>query len=176
MSHLNEIMYSRGLTAQDLARISGLTYQTIWRLLKNDGFEFAQKATQQKIAAVLGVTVRDIIYGKDAEKISEEEKAEVKKKIVEAEVIKATEHLLLVLRNYYPEPMHLHISIFTRDVDSKLEGDNCEGEPDYYSMRIATVEGTQIGETVIKKSARVYYASDREGNEKIIKTFPFTAK
>ena len=158
MSHLNEIMYSRGLTAQDLARISGLTYQTIWRLLKNDSFEFAQKATQQKIAAVLGVTVRDIIYGKDAQKITEEEKAEVKKKIVEAEVIKATEHLLLVLRNYYPEPMHLHMTIFTKETD----------DTDYYDARVTDMN-EYIGESVlIDKSAFV-----KVSDGKIVETIPY---
>ena len=154
MAHLNEIMYSRGLTAQDLARISGLTYQTIWRLLKNDGFEFAQKATQQKIAAVLGVTVRDIIYGKDAEKISEEEKAKVKKKIVEAEVIKATEHLLLVLRNYYPEPMHLHMTIFTKETD----------DTDYYDARVANGDC----EAIVYKTALV-----KVSDGKIVETIPY---
>ena len=158
MSHLNEIMYSRGLTAQDLARISGLTYQTIWRLLKNDGFEFAQKATQQKIAAVLGVTVRDIIYGKDAEKISEEEKAEVKKKIVEAEVIKATEHLLLVLRNYYPEPMHLHISLFTKDAYGL----------DYYDARVTDMYEEPDANVLIDKTALV-----KVSDGKIVETIPY---
>ena len=158
MSHLNEIMYSRGLTAQDLARISGLTYQTIWRLLKNDGFEFAQKATQQKIAAVLGVTVRDIIYGKDAEKISEEEKAKAKKKIVEAEVIKATEHLLLVLRNYYPEPMHLHISLFTKDADGL----------DYYDARVTDMNEEPDTNILIDKTALV-----KVSDGKIVETIPY---
>lgn len=158
MSHLNEIMYSRGLKAQDLARISGLTYQTIWRLLKNDGFEFAQKATQQKIAAVLGVTVRDIIYGKDAEKISEKEKVEVKKKIVEAEVIKATEHLLLVLRNYYPEPMHLHISLFTKEADGL----------DYYDARVTDLNEEPDANILIDKTALV-----RVSDGKIVETIPY---
>ena len=158
MSHLNEIMYSRGLTAQDLARISGLTYQTIWRLLKNDGFEFAQKHTQQKIASVLGVTVRDIIYGKDAEKISEEEKAKVKKKIVEAEVIKATEHLLLVLRNYYPEPMHLHISLFSNEADGL----------DYYDARVTDMNEEPDTNVLIGKTVLV-----KVSDGKIVETIPY---
>ena len=158
MSHLNEIMYSRGLTAQDLARISGLTYQTIWRLLKNDCYDTAQKHTQQKIAAVLGVSVRDIIYGKEAQAVTERGKAEVKRKIVETEVIKATEHLLLVLRNYYPEPMHLHISLFTKEADGL----------DYYDARVTDLNEDPDANILIDKSALV-----RVSDGKIVETIPY---
>ena len=173
MSHLAEIMNARGITPDELSRLTGLTYPTIWRLLKNDCFDTAFKSTQQKIAAVLGVSVRDIIYGKDAKAITEKEKEEMKNKIVETEVIKATEHLARVLRTYYPEPMHLHISIFTREVNAKIAEDNCEGTPDYYSLRVAPCDEDEIGEYIINHTARAYYTSDECGNEKIVQTVPY---
>lgn len=156
MSNLSKIMYARGLTPNDLATLTGLTYPTIWRLLKNDCYETAQKSTQQKIAAALGVSVRDIIYGKEAQAVTEKEKAEVKRKIVETEVIKATEHLLLTLRNYYPEPMHLHISIFTKD----------SADTDYYDARVTSGDDTE--EVLVDKSALV---SVKDG--KIADTVPY---
>ena len=160
MSHLKEIMYARGVSLKDLALLADLTYPTVWGLIKDDRYEFAQKKTQQKIAAVLGVTVRDIIYGKDAEKITEEEKAKVKKKIVEAEVIKATEHLLLVLRNYYPEPVHLHMTIFTKDAD----------DLDYYDARVDdTTEELPENRIIVDKTAMVKFGEDG----KILETIPY---
>ena len=156
MSHLKEIIYARGLTPDDLARLTGLTYPTIWRLLKNDCYETAHKKTQQKIASVLGVSVKDIIYGKDAKAVTERERAEVKRKIIETEVIKATEHLLLTLRNYYPDPMHLHISIFTKDSDNT----------DYYDARVTSGDDTE--EVMVDKSALV---SVKDG--KITDTVPY---
>ena len=169
MSHLNEIMYSRGLKAQDLARISGLTYQTIWRLLKNDGFEFAQKATQQKIAAVLGVTVRDIIYGKEPDTKSEEEKADMRKKMAEAEIKKGVEHIINALNKYSADPMYLSLSIFTKDNTCKCDEDP-GGIPDYYSLRAHTMDTDYEEdadrsrvvpmEMLVNETARVYYGED----------------
>ena len=173
MSHLKVIMNARGITPDELSRLTGLTYPTIWRLLKNDCFETAFKSTQQKIAAVLGVSVRDIIYGKDAKAITEKEKEEMKNKIVETEVIKATKHLARVLRTYYPEPMYLNIAIFTRDKVAKCDEDNCEGLPDYYDAKVAYDGTDEVGDTVFRTTAKAYYTSDKCGNEKIVKTAPY---
>ncbi len=169
MSFLSEIMKSRGLTSQDLARITGLTYQTIWRLLKYHSFEFAQKETQQKIATALGVTVRDIIYGKDLDEVSDEEKADMKRKIAEAEIKRGVEHILNALNKYSADPMYLSLSIFTKDNTLKCDGDP-DGTPDYYTLR-AYASDTEYDEsvdkdtfvpkeTLINEAARVYYGED----------------
>ena len=135
MSILKELMHSRGITSQILARKTGLTYQTIWRLLKNDSYEFAQKETQRLIATALGVTVRDIVYGKDADPKSEEEKAEMKRKIAEAEIKRGVEHIINALNKYSADPMYLSLAIFTRDNTLKCDGDP-DGTPDFYSLRV----------------------------------------
>ena len=169
MSLLKEIMSSRGLTSQDLARKTGLTYQTIWRLLKNDSYEFAQKETQRLIATALGVTVRDIIYGKDPDTKSEEEKADMRKKIAEAEIKKGVEHIINALNKYSAGPMYLSLSIFTKDNTCKCDEDP-DGIPDYYSLRAHTMDtdyeedADRIRvvpmEMIVNETARVYYGED----------------
>ena len=166
MSNLSKIIYARGITPNDLATLTGLTYPTIWRLLKNDCYATAQKSTQQKIAAVLGVSVSELVKGGKR----------MKNKILEAEVRKAIEHLTTALHKYTDEPMYLSLAIFTKDKTVRTETDP-EGIPDYYTVRsyVADTEQEHTAddlfvpkETVIDESARVYY-----GEEGIRQVIPF---
>lgn len=116
MSYLKAIVEAKGLTMHELADMSGLAYSSITVMLKTDNYEFAHKSTQKKLADVLGFTVNEIIHGGE----------EMKRKLIESEVIKATEHLTRLLRTYYPDPMHCHITIFTRD----------NNDLDYYDARV----------------------------------------
>ena len=116
MSYLKEILEAKGITMHDLADISGVAYSNITVMLKNDSYAFSHKKTQKKIADALGFTPNEIINGGES----------MKKKLIEAEVIRATEHLARLLRTYYTDPMHCHITIFTRD-DNGL---------DYYDARV----------------------------------------
>ena len=116
MSYLKEILEAKGITMHDLAEMTGNAYSCITVMLKNDSYAFSHKKTQKKIADALGFTPNEIINGGE----------EMKKKLIEAEVIRATEHLARLLRTYYPDPMHCHITIFTRDND----------DLDYYDVRV----------------------------------------
>ena len=176
MSHLKEIMCAKCITLQNLATLTGLSYPTLWRLVKEDSFETSFKSTQQKIASALGVSVRDIVYGKDMPQITEKEKEEMKNKIVETEVIKATEHLARLLRNYSESELYLHITIFTKD--KECMDDDFKGEvPDYYSYRLndLSVGEVDVGETLMNDSGRIYYA-DVDGKAYIKKVVPYHSK
>ena len=116
MSYLKEILEAKGITMHDLAEMTGNAYSCITVMLKNDSYAFSHKKTQKKIADALGFTVSEIINGGES----------MKKKLIEAEVIRATEHLARLLRTYYTDPMHCHITIFTRDNNGL----------DYYDARV----------------------------------------
>ena len=116
MSYLKEILEAKGITMHDLAEMTGNAYSCITVMLKNDSYAFSHKKTQKKIADALGFTPNEIINGGE----------EMKRKLIEAEVIRATEHLARLLRTYYPDPMHCHITIFTRD----------NNDLDYYDARV----------------------------------------
>ena len=116
MSYLKEILEAKGITMHDLAEMTGNAYSCIIVMLKNDSYAFSHKKTQKKIADALGFTPNEIINGGE----------EMKRKLIEAEVIRATEHLARLLRTYYPDPMHCHVTIFTRD----------NNDLDYYDARV----------------------------------------
>ena len=116
MSYLKAIVEAKGLTMHELAEISGLAYSSITTMLRDDRYETTHKSTQKRLADALGFTINEIINGGE----------EMKRKLIEAEVIKATEHIARLLRTYYAEPMHCHITIFTRDNNGL----------DYYDARV----------------------------------------
>ena len=116
MSYLKEILEAKGITMHDLAEMTGNAYSCITVMLKNDSYAFSHKKTQKKIADALGFTPNEIINGGE----------EMKRKLIEAEVTRATEHLARLLRTYYPDPMHCHITIFTR----------YNNDLDYYDARV----------------------------------------
>ena len=138
MSYLKEIIEAKGITMHELADISGVAYSNITVMLKNDSYAFSHKGTQQKIADVLGFTPNEIINGGE----------EMKRKLIEAEVIRATEHLARLLRTYYPDQMHCHITIFTRD----------NNDLDYYDVRVDDME--EEPELLVDRSALIQYSKD----------------
>ena len=151
MSYLREIIEAKGLTRQEVAEQSGLAYSSIVVLLNRpDGFEFARKTTQKKLADALGFTVNEIINGGE----------DMKRKLIEAEVTRAAEHLTRLLRTYYPEPMHLHMTIFTKDAD----------DLDYYDARVDdTTEELPENRIIVDKTAMVKFREDG----KILETIPY---
>ena len=110
---------------------------------------FAYKSTQKALADALEVTVSDLINGGD----------KMKKTILHAEVIKAAESLAVALSKFSSDPMYCSVTVFTKDVTCKCEGDP-EGIPDYYSVRIHDAEDVEGERTFISESARVYYGED----------------
>ncbi len=138
MSYLKEILEAKGITMHDLAEMTGNAYSCITVMLKNDSYAFSHKKTQKKIADALGFTPNEIINGGE----------EMKRKLIEAEVIRATEHLARLLRTYYPDPMHCHITIFTRD----------NNDLDYYDVRVDDMEEEQ--EFLVDRSALIQYNED----------------
>ena len=116
MSYLKAIVEAKGLTMHELADMSGLAYSSITTMLRDDRYESTHKSTQKRLADALGFTINEIINGGEG----------MKKKLIEAEVIKATEHITRLLRTHYAEPMHCHITIFTRDNNGL----------DYYDARV----------------------------------------
>jgi transcriptional regulator with XRE-family HTH domain len=56
---LKKLREERVLSQRELARISGLTHTTVWRL--ENGFREARPGTIRKVAAVLGVEPRELI-------------------------------------------------------------------------------------------------------------------
>ena len=159
MSYLKEILEAKGITMHDLAEMTGNAYSCITVMLKNDSYAFSHKKTQKKIADALGFTPNEIINGGES----------MKKKLIGAEVIRATEHLARLLRTYYPDPMYLSLAIFTKDNTAKSDGDP-DGIPDYYSVRVHSSD-TEYEEnidndtfvpkeTLINETARVYYGED----------------
>lgn len=156
MSYLKEIIKAKGLTEKQVAELSGITHPTLWRLCKENTYQFAQKNTQIKIADALGVTVREIIEGESI----------MKQKLVETEVTQAVEHLASVLRKNYKEPMHLHMTIFTRDAIG-LRGET-NNKPDYFDIRVG--DGADLEDRIIDKSALIVRDAD---TEKIVQTVPY---
>ena len=159
MSYLKEIIADKGITEKQLSEMSGVTHPTLWRLCNTDSFQYARKETQIKIANALNVTVREIIEGEEI----------MKKKVIETEVTKAAEHLSSVLRKYYKNPMHLHMTIFTRDAVG-LRGET-ENKPDYYDVRVG--DGADLEDRIVDKSALIAYGPDENGIEKIVNTIPY---
>lgn len=162
MSHLNEIIDAKGITKHQLADISGVSYTSITLIVKKDNYEYCTKETQKKIAKALGFTVNEIINGGEG----------MKRKLLETEVRKATEHLARLLRIYSADPMYLNLTVFTRDAEAKTLEDNCEGLPDYYGIRCHEASDVEGIVPTISESARVYY-TDSDGIEKIGKVFKY---
>jgi putative transcriptional regulator len=66
-SRLNLLLAERRMKISDLARLSGVSYQTLWRLY-HDTTERADFATLNAICSALGVEVGDILrYTPDGE-------------------------------------------------------------------------------------------------------------
>ena len=150
MSYLKEILEAKGITMHDLADMTGNAYSCITVMLKNDSYAFSHKKTQKKIADALGFTVNEIINGGES----------MKRKLIEAEVTRAAEHLTRLLRTYYPEPMHLHMTIFTKDADGL----------DYYDARVDdTTEELPENRIIVDKTALVKFGEDG----KILETIPY---
>ena len=150
MSYLKEILEAKGITMHDLAEMTGNAYSCITVMLKNDSYAFSHKKTQKKIADALGFTVNEIINGGES----------MKRKLIEAEVTRAAEHLTRLLRTYYPEPMHLHMTIFTKDADGL----------DYYDARVDdTTEELPENRIIVDKTALVKFGEDG----KILETIPY---
>jgi transcriptional regulator with XRE-family HTH domain len=65
MAKLRELRHRRVLTLQELEEISGVAYNTIWRL--ENGKTGAQPRTIRKLAAALGVEPEELVkVGDDA--------------------------------------------------------------------------------------------------------------
>ena len=92
--------------------------------------------------------------------------------LVKTEIRKAAEHLARELRKYSAEPMYLNLCIFTRDAEAKTEEDNCEGLPDFYSIRCHEASDIDGIVPTMSESARMYYKDD-EGEEKIARVFKY---
>ena len=56
---LKRLREGRVLTQRELARMAGLTHQTVWRY--ENGFTNAHPRTIRKIAGVLGVQPKDLV-------------------------------------------------------------------------------------------------------------------
>ena len=111
--------------------------------------------TRKAIADALGITVKELLHGKN-----------LKTEILKKEIRKAAEHLANELRKYSAEPMYLDLCIFTHDAEAKTEEDNCEGLPDYYSIRCHEASDIEGIIPTMSESARVYYGED--GIRKVI--------
>ena len=123
--YLNDSMKLNGMTRRALSEKSGVSLPRIGAYVNEpELLTTADWETRKAIADALGITVKELLHGKD-----------LKTKLLNTEVRKAVEHLARVLRNYSSEPMYLNMTVFTRDAEAKTKEDNCEGLPDYYGIR-----------------------------------------
>jgi transcriptional regulator with XRE-family HTH domain len=60
---LQQLREEMGLSQRELARLAGLTQQTVWRF--ENGFENAHPQTIRKIAGVLGVEAKELVMKGD---------------------------------------------------------------------------------------------------------------
>lgn len=159
MNNLEQIMNAKNITPIELAKLTGISAANIRRLIKEGELEYCRKSTVTKLAAALGVTVRELVKGGER----------MKNKVLDAEVTKHVEALAKALRSYTDEPMYLNLTIFTRDKECHLEGDP-EGIPDYYDVRTheADIEDVEDIDCTFSRTARVYYALD--DHEELIRT------
>ena len=59
MAKLRELRQRRVLTLRELEEVSGVSYNTIWRL--ENGFTAARPSTIRKLAAALGVEAEELV-------------------------------------------------------------------------------------------------------------------
>ena len=152
MNYLSQLMAAKNVTAVQLAKKAGVAEATVRDYMKNDILDFTRKTTLQKIAKAMNCTPREIVKGGDS----------MKKKILEAEVIRAAESLCVALRKFSDESMYLHVTVFTRDNTVRCE-DDPEGIPDYYAIRVNPSGETEDEPCFpdISKNSRVYYNGDK---------------
>ena len=166
MNYLTAIMEARGITPKELAEKTGIAVNTIRNLMKSNRLDTAYTYTKTALAEALGVSVCDLVKGGE----------NMRKKILETEVTKAAEHLAKVLRDFSGEPMYMNITVFSRDVECKVDGDP-DGLPDYYSIIVHDAdteydenpEGYIPRSIELSKSGRIYYGDD--GNISEVKDY-----
>lgn len=162
MCYLNQYMELNGMTRKQLADKSGISVVEIGRFCTYpEALETAKWETRVAIAQALGITAKELCYGKD-----------FKTRVLRSEIVKAAEHLARELRKYSAEPMYLDLCIFTRDAEAKTEEDNCEGLPDFYSIRCHEASDVEGIVPTMSESARMYYKDD-EGEEKNARVFKY---
>lgn len=150
MAYLNDYMELQGMTRRALSEKSGVSLPRIGAYVNEPELLItANCETRKAIADALGITVKELLHGKD-----------FKTKILKTEIRKAAEHLANELRKYSAEPMYLDLCIFTHDAEAKTEEDNCEGLPDYYSIRCHEASDVEGIIPTMSESARVYYGED----------------
>lgn len=150
MAYLNDYMKLQGMTRRALSEKSGVSLPRIGAYVNEPELLItADWETRKAIADALGITVKELLHGKN-----------LKTEILKTEIRKAAEHLANELRKYSAEPMYLDLCIFTRDAQAKTEEDNCEGLPDYYSIRCHEASDVEGILPTMSESARVYYGED----------------
>jgi len=163
MAYINQYMELYGFTRKMLSEKSGVSPSLICRYVNEpELLDNADWDTRKRIAEALDITVHELIVGKD-----------FKSRVLHTEILKASEHLARLLRNYAKDPMYLNITIFTKDKEAKEPEDNCEGLPDYYSIRCHEASDVEGIVPTMSESSRVYYRTDEDGNELIDKVFPY---
>ena len=156
MAYLNDYMKLQGMTRRALSEKSGVSLPRIGAYVNEPELLItADWETRKAIADALGITVKELLHGKN-----------LKTEILKTEIRKAAEHLANELRKYSAEPMYLDLCIFTHDAEAKTEEDNCEGLPDYYSIRCHEASDIDGIIPTMSESARVYYGED--GIKKVI--------
>ena len=151
-------MKLQGMTRRALSEKSGVSLPRIGAYVNEPELLItADWETRKAIADALGITVKELLHGKN-----------LKTEILKTEIRKAAEHLANELRKYSAEPMYLDLCIFTHDAEAKTEEDNCEGLPDYYSIRCHEASDIDGIIPTMSESARVYY-----GEDGIMKVIPF---
>lgn len=156
MVYLNDYMKLQGMTRRALSEESGVSLPRIRAYVNEPELLItADWETRKAIADALGITVKELLHGKN-----------LKTEILKTEIRKAAEHLENELRKYSAEPMYLDLCIFTHDAEAKTEEDNCEGLPDYYSIRCHEASDIEGIIPTMSESARVYYGED--GIRKVI--------
>lgn len=164
MAYINQYMELLGMTRKQLSEKSGVSPSLICRYVNDpDTLDNADWDTRKRIAEALDITVHELHVGKD-----------YKTKVLHSEIIKATEHLARLLRNYASDPMYLNLTIFTKDAEAKDPEDNCEGLPDYYAIRCHEANDIEGIVPTISESSRVYYKTDDTGEELIDKVFKYS--
>lgn len=150
MAYLNDYMKLQGMTRRALSEKSGVSLPRIGAYVNEPELLItADWETRKAIADALGITVKELLHGKN-----------LKTEILKTEIRKAAEHLANELRKYSAEPMYLDLCIFTHDAEAKTEEDNCEGLPDYYSIRCHEASDVEGILPTMSESARVYYGED----------------
>lgn len=150
MNNLVLLMKARGITPEELSKMSGCNVGNIRRIMKLDSLDFVYKSTTEKLSKALGVTPRELVKGGKS----------MKKKILQTEVTRAAETLCNALRAYTDEPLYLRIAVFSRDKSVICDGDP-DGVPDYYDVRVSEADFDPDNyDPIVSKSARVYYGED----------------